>query len=292
MTMPAKRISSRPTLQSLLHGMADAPPIPITDIATDSRQLNTGSVFLACQGSQSHGIDFLQDASDADVAAIVFDSSTAEQPAFETRVPVIGVPHLQDHIGSIVDRWFDSPSVDIAVTGITGTNGKTTVALMLAQCLQMLNRRCAYVGTLGHGIDEIEYAGGLTTPSCIDLHRLMADFRDQQATHAAIEVSSHSLKQQRVAGIRFDTAVFTNLSRDHIDYHGSIRAYFEAKALLFSKYEPKHSVINVDSEFGAALADRCGRDAVTVSARNRRKFSSRYVSVGAVNANADRKSVV
>jgi UDP-N-acetylmuramoyl-L-alanyl-D-glutamate--2,6-diaminopimelate ligase len=270
MSMPAERVSTDMNLNTLLHGLADAPAIAINGIATDSRLLQPGFVFLACAGGESHGIDYAGQAIASGAAAVVYDSSTADAATvsgIESPVPVIAIAGLQQHIGLIANRWFDSPSESIAVTAITGTNGKTTVAMLLAQSMQILGRRCAYIGTLGKGIEKLGSSGGLTSPACVQLHEILAEFRDDNATHAAIEVSSHALVQGRTDGVRFDSAIFTNLSRDHIDYHGDMQSYFVSKAQLFEHDELQHRIINIDSEYGETLAERFGNDAVIVSTR-------------------------
>ena len=269
MSMPAELVSPDMNLNTLLHGLADAPAIAINGIATDSRLVRQGFVFLACEGGESHGIDYAGQAIASGAAAIVYDSNTTDAATISRvgTLPVIAIAGLQQHIGGIANRWFDSPSESIAVTGITGTNGKTTVAMLLAQCMQILGRRCGYIGTLGKGIESLESSGGLTSPACVQLHGILAEFRDDNATHAAIEVSSHALAQGRTDGVRFDSAIFTNLSRDHIDYHGDMQRYFASKAQLFEHDELRHRIINIDSEFGKKLAELYGNDAVIVSTR-------------------------
>jgi UDP-N-acetylmuramoyl-L-alanyl-D-glutamate--2,6-diaminopimelate ligase len=273
MSMPAELVSSDMNLNTLLHGLADAPDIAINGIATDSRLLHKGFVFLACGGCQSHGVDYAGQALASGAAAIVYDSGTANEAEISdigSSVPVIAVAGLQRHIGLIANRWFASPSESLAVTAVTGTNGKTTVAMLLAQSMQILGRRCAYIGTLGKGIETLESSGGLTSPACAQIHGFLAEFRDDNATHAAIEVSSHALAQGRTDGVRFDSAIFTNLSRDHIDYHGDMQSYFETKAQLFAHEELQHRIINIDSEYGEQLAGQYGNDAVIVSTRTDR----------------------
>jgi UDP-N-acetylmuramoyl-L-alanyl-D-glutamate--2,6-diaminopimelate ligase len=251
MSMPAKNLNANVTLEQLLPGVPAVPAIPVGGIASDSRRLRQGDVFFACQGATSHGLDFIEQAIAAGVCAVVFDASTAT--AVEAPIPVIAVPELAKKIGAIANRWFDSPTSSLQVAGVTGTNGKTTVAFLIAQSLQLLDQRCAYIGTLGSGIGEISNGGYMTTPTCIELHDMFAEFRDQGAGFAAIEVSSHALQQNRVDGVKFDLAIFTNLSRDHIDYHGSMRAYGEAKASLFLDYAVENRIVNVDDAFGREL---------------------------------------
>lgn len=265
MSMPAEFLRTRPTLDQLLRGIADAPALEITGIASDSRELAHGHLFLACRGASSHGLDYLREALAAGAAAVAWDDATADPVEFDAPVPLIAVPGLGTKLGEIANRWFDAPSKALRVTGITGTNGKTTVASLLAQTLAHDETQCGYVGTLGAGIGELDDTQQMTTPACIELHRRLADFVDAGATHAAIEVSSHAIAQDRIDGVRFDAAIFTNLSRDHIDYHGNMREYGETKARLLIDYQPHHRIINVDSEFGQQLANRCRDNTVVVS---------------------------
>jgi UDP-N-acetylmuramoyl-L-alanyl-D-glutamate--2,6-diaminopimelate ligase len=131
--------------------------------------------------------------------------------------------------------------------------------------LQRLGETCGYAGTLGHGVDELSGGEGMTTPDVVEFHRRLSGFRDAGASYAAVEVSSHALTQDRIDGVEIDTALFTNLTRDHLDYHGDMEAYGEAKASLFLAAEPSRRIINVDSDFGSGLATRCGPDVVAVS---------------------------
>ncbi len=283
MSMPAEILIPNVTLDQLLQGMVEAPAIPLSGISSDSRNLEEGSLFVACQGKTSHGLDFLDQAVAAKVAAVVCDAATFEAPS--TDIPIIQVAGLARHLGTIANRFFDTPSKRVKVTGVTGTNGKTTVAYLIMQCLHLLGHKCAYIGTLGSGIDEISNIDGMTTPACIDLHRQLANFHDAGAGHAAIEVSSHALEQNRIDGVHFDTAIFTNLSRDHIDYHGSMRAYADTKARLFFDYDVKNRIVSLDTEFGQEIAERCGMNVVTASTRFDRVANGRpYVFVRAVVA--------
>ena len=282
--MPAEIVTTNFTLDQLLQGMAEAPAIPLTGISSDSRNLEEGNVFIACQGRTSHGLEFLAQAVEKKVAAVVWDSSTGQAPsAGLPMIPMIPLAGLAGHVGTIADRFFDSPSTRVKVSGVTGTNGKTTVAYLITQCLRLLGHKCAYIGTLGSGIDEIARSDSMTTPACIDLHRQLANFSDSGAGHVAIEVSSHALSQGRVDGVHFDSAIFTNLSRDHMDYHGSMRAYGDTKARLFLDYDVKHRIVSLDTEFGQELAERCGTNVVTVSTRFDRVANGRpFVFVRAV----------
>jgi len=288
MSVPAEILTAGIALDQLLRGMADAPAIVPGGISTDSRTLKKGDVFLACQGATTHGVEFLGQAIAADVAAIVWDSATAiDVDPVRIPMPAIPVAGLAGYIGTIANRWFDTPSRSVRIAAVTGTNGKTTVAYMIAKCLHLLERKCGYIGTLGNGVDEITGAGGMTTPACIELNTFLAGFREQNVRHAAIEVSSHALEQKRVDGVYFDAAIFTNLSRDHIDYHGDMQTYGEVKARLFLDNDIKNRIVCIDSDFGMQLAARCSSNVVSVSTKfDCESIDGPFVSVRGVVTNA------
>jgi len=262
--MAAEHQPSVATLADLLHGYVDAPPIPIRGIASDSRQLEKGFLFLACQGMSSHGLDYVAEAKAAGVSAVAYDASTSDAPD-DLGVPVIAIDNLDAKLGEIANRFFGRPSKSLGVIGVTGTNGKTTVAWLIATCSQLLGERCGYLGTLGYGVDDIRDAGGMTTPAAIELQGRVAEFVDQGARFAAVEISSHALAQGRVDGVSFEAVLFTNLTRDHLDYHADMQDYFESKARLFLEFETNSRIVNIDTEFGAQLAARCGQEVVIVS---------------------------
>jgi len=235
-------------------------------------------LFLAVQGMTSHGLDYLEQAKQAGVCAIAWDSSTGTEPT-DTGVPTFAIADLAGKLGEIANRFYDRPSEQLSITGVTGTNGKTTVAWMIAQAREILGERCAYLGT----IDGTE---GMTTPAAIELHGSLAEFVADGAKSVAIEVSSHALAQGRVDGVRFDAAIFTNLTRDHLDYHADMDEYFETKARLFLECNPNDRIINLDSEYGTQLAGQCGQDVVTVSTDFDRAANGRpFVFVRSVVAN-------
>jgi UDP-N-acetylmuramoyl-L-alanyl-D-glutamate--2,6-diaminopimelate ligase len=258
------------TLRQLLADMTGDRPVPavaIGGISSDSRKLAPADAFLACQGLTHHGLEFLDQAVAARAAAVVWDSSTGSDPGEVPGLVTVPVEDLAERLGIIANRWFGKPSAHLKVSGVTGTNGKTTVAWLIAECMGRLESRCAYLGTLGAGTRKLEHDLDLTTPCCIDLHRKLAGFQADHATHAALEVSSHALGQRRVDGVSFDTVLFTNLSRDHIDYHGNMHAYGEAKAAHILRRDVRHRIVNTDSPFGRELAGRCDGDVVAVSTR-------------------------
>jgi UDP-N-acetylmuramoyl-L-alanyl-D-glutamate--2,6-diaminopimelate ligase len=255
-------------LKALLGGLVDVPEqLQVSDITIDSRAVTPGAAFLACKGRVHHGLAFAEHAVAAGARAILWEPAAGvSPPALDAAVVVRPVPNLSAQLGFIADRFFDAPSADLTVAGITGTNGKTTCAWLLAQALSLCGRRAAYIGTLGVGTPGTPDAPGTagspgalqalanTTPDALTLHRLLAQQRATGIDSVAMEVSSHALDQNRCAGVRFHTAVFTNLTRDHLDYHGDMSAYGEAKALLLRWPTLAARVINVDDAFGLALA--------------------------------------
>jgi UDP-N-acetylmuramoyl-L-alanyl-D-glutamate--2,6-diaminopimelate ligase len=227
----------------------------IEDITADSRRVAPGCVFAAWPGVRTDGRRYLADAAARGAAALLWESSDA-YTAGSFDVPAFGVPALRELAGYLAHEIHGHPSSSLWLVGVTGTNGKTTVTQMLARACGELGERCGIVGTLGCGFpDELE-EGLNTTPDALELQRWFARFRSAGAGAAAMEVSSIGLDQGRVNGAQFDVAIFTNLSRDHLDYHGTMEGYAEAKSRLFSRPELKASVINIDDAFGLVLARR------------------------------------
>jgi UDP-N-acetylmuramoyl-L-alanyl-D-glutamate--2,6-diaminopimelate ligase len=285
MNMAAADMTPVTTLADLLQGFAEAPPVPVEGIASDSRHLRKGYLFLAVDGLTSHGLDYLDEAQRAGACAVAWDASTGAEPA-TAGLPLIAVHGLAEKLGEIANRFYGFPSTKLEVIGTTGTNGKTTVAWLIAQAAAYLGESCAYLGTLGHGVDEIGAADGMTTPPAVELHGHLAEFVAHGAKLASIEVSSHALSQRRVDGVRFDTALFTNISRDHLDYHADMGEYFASKARLFLDCAPRHRIVNVDSQEGERLASLCGPDVVIVATDVERVADSRpYLFVREVEIN-------
>ena len=271
-------------LAELLPGTRALPALGVEGIASDSRAVRPGDLFLAVPGGTAHGMDYAAVAAANGAVAIVADpAGLAGEPA-SVGIPVVTVPGLKEMLGNIADRFFDSPSAAVDVVGVTGTNGKTTVAWLLAESARQLGQTAGYLGTLGAGIAGSTLSGGLlTTPDTIDIHASLARFRDEGAALAAMEVSSHALDQDRAAGVRFSAALFTNLSRDHLDYHGSMDAYFAAKAKLFHDCRPAQRIVCTDTRYGADLAAAAGEDTVTVTARpERSRHEGPYLAVQSI----------
>ena len=245
-------------LKALLGGGIEVPAqFEIADLTMDSRSVTPGAAFLACRGRSAHGVQYAPAAVAAGARAVLWEPvAGVTAPQLAAEVLVVAVPDLSTQAGFIADRFFDAPSVRLAVSGITGTNGKTSCAWLLSAALSASGRRCAYLGTLGHGLPGQILPGTHTTPDAVTLQRQLAQLRTAGATAVAMEVSSHALDQQRCAGVRFQIAAFTNLSREHLDYHGDMQAYAKAKSALFDWPTLSATVINIDDELGATLATR------------------------------------
>lgn len=244
-------------LDHLLQDIADTPgvgDIVVSGLALDSRQVRPGDAFFALRGTREHGITFAQGAVARGARVVLAEAPADDVPPMD--VPVLWVDGLHGKVGEIAARFFDRPSESLHVIGVTGTNGKTSTVQLLAQALEHLGHRAATIGTLGAGLHGRISEGERTTPDAINVQGLLASFRDDGATHVAMEVSSHALEQGRVAAVAFEVAAFTNLTRDHLDYHGSMEAYGEAKAKLFAWPTLHAAAINVDDAFGRSLAQR------------------------------------
>ncbi len=214
--------------------------LPITDLVLDSRDVRPGAAFFALAGSHAHGLEYAREALARGAAIVLFDPDDAPQAAPE---PSLGIASLHARLGEFARRFYARRALRPVVTGITGTNGKTTVAWLLAQALTQAGRTAGYIGTLGYGIVPQLSSHRLTTPDCLTLHREIALM---PVSEVALEVSSIGLLQDRLAGIDVTGAVFTNLSHDHLDVHGSFEAYAQVKSQLFARPELEHAVINID----------------------------------------------
>ncbi len=244
------------SLAQLLEGFATLPrDVLVNDLTQDGRAARPGCAFLAVRGSTEHGLAYAPQAVANGARAVLWEPApVAVVPDLPSEILVAPVPGLREHTGQIADRFFGSPSRTLSVAGITGTNGKTTCAYLLAQALELAGRPAAYLGTIGTGRPRHLAPSALTTGDAVTVQRTLASLRAGGAACVAMEVSSHALDQCRVGGLRFRTAAFTNLTRDHLDYHGTMANYGAAKAKLFAREDLASRVINVDDAFGRSLA--------------------------------------
>ena len=245
-------VRRRMPLRELLPDVAGVPAdLEITGLTLDSRSVRAGNAFVAIAGFGAHGLKFVAQARAAGASAILFEPpAPADLPA---PADAIAVPGLRARLGEMGDRFHGRASEAMTVVGVTGTNGKTSTVQLLAQAWTLRGLRCGTIGTLGAGLYGAVVPTGFTTPLVLQLHELLAEMHDAGAQGVAMEVSSHALDQGRVDGTHFDVGVFTNLSRDHLDYHGDMASYGAAKARLFAWPDLKAGAINLDDEFGRGL---------------------------------------
>ncbi len=221
---------------------------PVSGLALDSRSVCPGEVFLALAGSQAHGEIYIESALQKGAIAVLKEAPVAGVERLAGDIPCLSLPNLSQRLGDLAARFYGNPSGNMQIIGVTGTNGKTSVTHAIAHLLQA---PCGLLGTLGYGIYGALQPGLHTTPDAIHLQALLAQLRSQNVSQVVMEVSSHALAQGRVNGISFESAVLTNLSRDHLDYHKTMSAYGDAKRRLFTL--SKNAVINLDDAFGQSL---------------------------------------
>ena len=251
MAHPQTRPAFAPTVESVPHILERLGLRPAA-LVSDSRRAGQGTVFAAYPGEARDGRDFIPAAVAQRVDGVLWDRDHYQwDPALG--VPNAGVDHLRSRIGEIAAHVYGDPSRALAMVGITGTNGKTSVAHWVAQALTRLDRRTAIIGTAGNGFPGALASTCNTTPDAIELQERLAHYRAQGAVACAMEVSSHGLAQGRVNGTHFNVAVLTNLTRDHLDYHGDMEAYAAAKAKLFAWPGLDSVVLNLDDPFGRHL---------------------------------------
>ncbi len=235
-------------------GIVDESESTILGLTMDSRKVEKNHAFFACAGSQMDGRDFIEQAIEKGASAVFYEC----KDGFESEklsVPSFGVSDLASKVGFAAAAFYQNPSEDLQVFGVTGTNGKTTCCYLLVQALTELGLNAAMIGTIGVGqLDALDQSG-LTTPDAIFVQESLANFRDLGITQVCMEVSSHALDQGRVNGVHFFAVMFTNLSRDHLDYHGDMKSYGEAKQRLFTEFASQLAIVNADDDLGRTLVD-------------------------------------
>jgi UDP-N-acetylmuramoyl-L-alanyl-D-glutamate--2,6-diaminopimelate ligase len=231
------------------------PDCEITGLNNDSRQIKPGDLFFAYPGAATDGRRYCAQAVAAGAVAVVYDPQNLPADfVFSDQAVYVPVPELVRKLAAIASRFYDHPTRSLTVTGVTGTNGKTTIAWQLAQAHKSMDSGAAYIGTLGQGDVNALQTLGNTTPDALCLQQLFYNYRQQGIQHVCMEVSSHALDQQRVAEIDFKGAIYTNLSHEHLDYHHTLQAYAEAKAALFAMPTLQWAVINHDDAYGQFMA--------------------------------------
>lgn len=229
--------------------------VTVTQLVTDSRAITPGDTFIAYPGSKADGRQFISHAIANGANAVIWEAHGFSWN--ETwKLPNLAVAELRHHAGEIAHHIYGCPSKKMWIVGITGTNGKTSCCHWIAQTFCALGKKTALIGTLGNGFRSALQPTLNTTPDAVRLHELLADFLAQGAQAATMEVSSHALDQGRVNGVQYDVALLTNLSQDHLDYHGDMFSYAAAKRRLFDWQNLKYAVLNLDDAFGAEIAEQ------------------------------------
>ncbi|HVA55638.1 MAG TPA: UDP-N-acetylmuramoyl-L-alanyl-D-glutamate--2,6-diaminopimelate ligase [Gammaproteobacteria bacterium] len=252
------------SLAQVMQGEAQIPPgrdLRLQGLSLDSRSVRPGYLFLACRGHHHHGLQHLADAHMRGAVAVVYDPEGALDylPSLKA-LPAFAVRDLDQHAGFMAARFYGDPSAAQQVIAVTGTNGKTSVSLITAQALVQLGKPCGVLGTIGYGLYGKLENPTHTTPDAVSVQQWLARFRDRGTQYISMEASSHALDQGRLTGVHVSVAVFTNLTRDHLDYHSNMQNYANAKRRLFETHDLKQAIINLDDAFGRELsADLCGK---------------------------------
>ncbi|MGA9854429.1 MAG: UDP-N-acetylmuramoyl-L-alanyl-D-glutamate--2,6-diaminopimelate ligase [Gammaproteobacteria bacterium] len=280
MTAQAQHLSGV-SLAHIMRGEAQIPPgrdLRLQGLSLDSRGVYPGYLFLACRGHHHHGLQHLADARARGAVAVAYDPEGALDylPSLK-ELPAFAIRNLDQHAGFMAARFYGDPSAIQQIIAVTGTNGKTSVSLITAQALTELGKPCGVLGTIGYGLyDKLENPTH-TTPDAVSVQQWLARFRDRGVQHISMEASSHALDQGRLAGVHVGVAVFTNLTRDHLDYHSSMQHYANAKRRLFETPDLKHAVINLDDAFGQELSAglHAGTDYIGYTVESSRAYKAK-----------------
>lgn len=264
----AEQLDTNTSLLDLISGLVELPtPVPaelnatVTGVQMDSRLLCKGDLFIACFGRHHDARDYIDEAVAVGAAAILAESGESWQGVRVIQdVPVICVDNLSSRISEIASRFYANPSAKLNVIGITGTNGKTSCSQFIAQSLTAMNYQCGVIGTLGYGICGSLKETQLTTPDAVFTQMALAEMVRDGVDPVVMEVSSVGLHQKRVKAVRFDTAIFTNLTRDHLDYHKSMEAYAENKKKLFTSEGLRNAIVNLDDPYALSMINSIAKD--------------------------------
>jgi UDP-N-acetylmuramoyl-L-alanyl-D-glutamate--2,6-diaminopimelate ligase len=245
--------------------------IEISGVCSNSNEIEDGDLFIALPGEKSHGGAFITSAVERGARAVLTDIAGSELSSVrDSAIPVLVVPNPRSQSGYLADWFHSSPSRQLYVAGITGTNGKTTTSYLLHQIWQFAGIESGLMGTIGITIGEDFYPAQRTTPESDAVHNILSVMSERHIRCATMEVSSHALAQHRVDGVRFSAAGFTNLSQDHLDFHGSMENYYQAKRQLFESQLSESAFINIDNEFGERLSKEIAIPVTTLSLRNKK----------------------
>jgi len=249
----------------------------------DSRQVQPGDLFIAMPGAATDGRQYMQQAVAQGAAAIIVEA-TGWSDSFNITVPILPINNLKFYISEIATYFYKNPSHNLRVIGITGTNGKTSTSNYIAQLFDYVNIKCGIMGTLGNGMLNNLIPTPLTTSDCCTLQNQLFEFSQAQAKFVAMEVSSIGLCDGRLLHTQIDTAVFTNLSQDHLDYHHTMEDYFASKCKLFAEYAPKHCVVNLDDAYSQRLLDVIPRTSRVITYSLLNPAADLYYAAGVVHS--------
>ena len=270
-------------LSNLLHNIVlknviGSIEIPISNIQFDSRKIVEGSVFVATRGTASDGHDYIEMAIENGAKAIVCEEIPTEQKG---GINYIQVENSSDALGKMASAWYDFPSSKIILIGVTGTNGKTTIATLLYHLFRALGHKTGLLSTVCNYIDEKEIEATHTTPDSLSLNQLLAQMVDAGCEYAFMEVSSHSVDQRRIAGLEFDGGIFTNITRDHIDYHLTFENYLKAKKRFFDDLKSEaFALTNADDKNGLVMLQNSKAAKYTYSLRGMADFKTKIIEHG------------
>ena len=247
---------------------APLPEFSFSGVTLDSRSVDLGDLFIALPGAKVHGATFAEDVISSGAAAILTDVVGRE--IISAEIPVLVVNNPRSWVGAIASWFYGNPFSALDAVGITGTNGKTTTASLVDQIWRLDGRASGFIGTIGISIDGEEYGANYTTPEGTDLQAVVATMREQHVRNLVMEVSSHALSMGRVSGSHFKAVGFTNLTQDHLDFHGDMESYFLAKSKLFTNEYADCAIVNLDSEYGQRLFANATIPTLSVSRSNPR----------------------
>lgn len=273
-------------LSHLLHGIEPLPANADCDVARlvlDSRQVQKNDLFIALLGTQTDGRQYIAQAIAQGAKAILFEADHSQPIVWQEQIPLVPIPHLRERLSSLAARFYDFPSQKLTMIGVTGTSGKTSCSYFIAQILQSLQGPCGLIGTLGSGLYDHLVETGLTTPDAITLQHTLHNFLHAGARTAAMEVSSHSIHQGRINDIAFDIGIFTNLSQDHLDYHGDMETYAAVKRQFLDR--PKNLIMNADDPWAQKwLKELTGHPSLYVYSTQDLRKSLHFPCIFAENA--------
>ncbi|MGA0003772.1 MAG: UDP-N-acetylmuramoyl-L-alanyl-D-glutamate--2,6-diaminopimelate ligase [Candidatus Nanopelagicales bacterium] len=264
MTRPKTDGAALSQLATLVSGLVTG-EATVFGITHDSRSVQPGDLYVALLGANNHGIDYVSEAISNGAVAVASDAHGASV-ANQKGIPVIELSNAREDMAKLAAEVYCHPEKKLSLTGVTGTNGKTTTTHILRSMFLDAQKQVGVIGTLGTYLGEEHLPGARTTPESTDLYATLAVMAERGITHVFMEVSSHALALNRVSGIKFDVAIFTNLTQDHLDFHGSMDNYFAAKALLFTPEFSKQAIICTDDDWGLKLAAQTKIPLVTVGA--------------------------